>query len=186
MINENNMTATFKKGEKIVITDPCYILTDETRELLREKVYNGDHEGWMERLNKVLSENTPIKLNMRTGYGDWTNKVLTWGVADPNVPTQIVLNPDFCADGGEVCAIALSDLEKYNPDSIALSNTRTAAVIDCFDDLDVHFIPDNEWSKIVVYMSGTHIPVAESLSNESGDNEDVDDEGMIDPDYYNN
>lgn len=184
MKNENKMIATFKKGEKIVITDPCYILTNETRELLREKVYNGNSENWEERLNKVLSENTPIKLNMRTGYGDWTNKMLTWGVADPNVPTQIVLNPDFCADGGEVCAIALSDLEKYNPESIALSNTRTAAIIDCFDDLDVEFMPNDEWSEIVVYMSGTRIPVAESLHKDGG-NEDLDDEGMVDPDYYN-
>lgn len=183
MVNENNMVATFKKGEKIVITDPCYIFTEETRELLREKVYNGVPEGWEKRLKEVLSENTPIKLNMRTGYGDWTNKMLTWGVADPNVPTQIVLNPDFCADGGEVCAIALSDLEKYNPNAIALSNTHTAAVIDCFTDLDVEFLPDDEWSEIIVYMSGTRIPVAESLTMD-GHNEDVDNEGMVDPDYY--
>ena len=79
MKNENKMIATFKKGEKIVITDPCYILTDETRDLLREKVYNGDSEGWEERLNKVLAENTPIKLNMRTGYGDWTNRMIGFG-----------------------------------------------------------------------------------------------------------
>lgn len=157
MKNESKMIATFKKGEKIVITDPCYILTDETRDLLREKVYNGDSEGWEERLSKVLAENTPIKLNMRTGYGDWTNRMIGFG--DQNY----ILNDEFCADGGEVCAIALSDLEQYNPEAI-LSSHMTA-IIECFDDMDVEFIPDSDWSLINVYMSGTKIPVAESLRN---------------------
>ena len=96
------------KNEDIVVTDPCYISSDDD---WRE--YGGP------RINKIISHDTI--------YGDWS-----CGLYDSDTEQQI---GEFCADAGMVCVASMNEVRKYNPpfeQEYVQNRPWTAAVVKNF------------------------------------------------------
>ena len=107
------------KGD-IIITDPCYIIKDNT-------------DDWTECCCGDYMENLGIKNYMcrDTIYGDWSCTTF-------NSDTKEVLGK-FCADAGLVAVFLLDEVLKYNPDFDWFeSKSWTTTLIKDFDG-DVRF-----------------------------------------------
>lgn len=126
------------KGD-IIITDPCYIIKDETDDW--ENCDFGDN---MEALgiNNYLCRDTI--------YGDWSCTTF-----DSDTKEKLGA---FCADAGMVAVFLLDEVLKYNPD-FDWHETRpwTTTLIKSFDG-DVRFEVDyspNEYGEAALSIVGT-------------------------------
>lgn len=139
-----------------VITDPCYILPDDTWSECIQKAGEYD-KGWSERFNhevaKALTEFSGSNAWVeRTGFGDWNNEVFGPSVVEPY----------FAADSGMVCVCDYSEPVRAVIKDIS---EGCAAVIETSGDISVEFdrsvsdwtvvnitdlVDDNTWH--------THIP----------------------------
>lgn len=89
-------------NDTLIITDPCYLLTDEDWDKFGRKPYNYDNgQEFLSTLNFgecIIAD---------TGFGDWDNYI----VADNGLNLGT-----FCADAGMVCVLTASDFVSYNYD----------------------------------------------------------------------
>lgn len=92
--------------KKYVVTDPCYILSDDvwTECCKVFDKYKDDefmYQRFDEAVTKALTEFTGSKsYACGTGYGDWHNKLEGDGH---------IIQDEFCADAGMVCVCELTD-----------------------------------------------------------------------------
>lgn len=92
----------------VVVTDPCYILSDKTWDELGNKYGWGDEFTLKvaEKLREISGD--PKAVAGITKVGDWCNSMTYIG------GICHVLEPDFAADSGMVCAVELTDkLQEY-------------------------------------------------------------------------
>ena len=127
---------------KIVVTDPCYIMSHEDWDACCDEAQarKDEHkQEWEEAFDEIVSRKLSELSGHKayatsTGFGDWNNEI------DGQM---------FCADSGMVCVCYLTDemkakLNKYPNQSIA-------AIIEVEGDIKVEFNYDNpDWT--VVYV----------------------------------
>lgn len=95
------------KTTKYIITDPCYILNEETwQEVCHEcfddtpKQYEKFDERISEELNKLAGTTNAVAAG--TGFGDWSNTIYC-------NHSDKVLHSNFFADSGMVCVVEYND-----------------------------------------------------------------------------
>jgi hypothetical protein len=100
----------------IIITDPCYIIRDDSDEDWGKCEYGSK----MEKLGITTY------LTRGTGYGDWSCTTLEKGTGKPI--------GNFCADAGLVSIFLLDEVLKYNPDFNNHTERKfTTTLIEDFD-----------------------------------------------------
>jgi len=102
------------KGD-IIITDPCYITKDDTKDW--------ELSGYGENMEKL---GIKTYLTRNTIYGDWSCTTFN---SDTHEPIG-----QFCADAGLVSVFLLDEVLKYNPDfDYHLNRHWTTTLIKDFD-----------------------------------------------------
>lgn len=132
---------------KYIVTDPCYILSDEAwsdicDQCESDDFYNGKFNNLCtEALNKLAGTKNAVACG--TGFGDWCNEIYGLGV----------VKHDFCADAGMVCICRLNHkvldnlYNKYGEKN-ALSST---AIFEMSEDIDIEFdVSNKDWTVITI------------------------------------
>ena len=134
---------------KYIVTDPCYILDDDTwKECCKVfYIYKNDefiYQRFDEAVSKALTNLTGHQsYACDTGFGDWCNKI--YGLS--------VIKHDFCADAGMVCVCRLNhkvldNLYKNNGEENALSG---AAIFEMSEDIDIEFdVSNKDWTVVKI------------------------------------
>lgn len=134
---------------KYIVTDPCYILDDDTwNECYKVfDTYKNDefmYQRFDEAVSKALTKLTGHQsYACDTGFGDWCNKI--YGLS--------VIKHDFCADAGMVCVCRLNhkvldNLYKNNGEENALSG---AAIFEMSEDIDIEFdVSNKDWTVVTI------------------------------------
>jgi hypothetical protein len=134
---------------KYIVTDPCYILDDDTwNECCKVfDTYKNDefmYQRFDEAVSKALTKLTGHQsYACDTGFGDWCNKI--YGLS--------VIKHDFCADAGMVCVCRLNhkvldNLYKNNGEENALSG---AAIFEMSEDIDIEFdVSNKDWTVVTI------------------------------------
>lgn len=136
----------------IIITDPCYILKDEDREM-----------AWDEGLESVI----PGSIERSTIYGDWSCTTFDAKTKEPI--------GNFCADGGMVCVCDLNEVLKVNPDyNDHVDYPHAVTVIKDFDGKVWFEVKHNtRWNDFYVHVRGkgknikTGVPI-EFITKQTG------------------
>jgi len=102
------------KGD-VIITDPCYILTDED--------YKKSNYG-----SNLHECGFTIYLVANTGFGDWDNFIETENGQNLG---------DFCADSGQVCVVLKSEVEKYGSKLFTYADYCYATIKDFDGDIEI-------------------------------------------------
>jgi hypothetical protein len=125
------------KGD-IIITDPCYIISDDNDDDWGESSY-GEDMG-------VLGLRT--YLSRGTIYGDWSCTTF-------EDETENVLG-EFCADAGMVAVFLLDEVLAYNPDfDCHLESPWTTTWIKDFDgEIEIDVMNSIEGEEVVVVGRG--------------------------------
>lgn len=125
------------KGD-IIITDPCYIISDDNDDDWGKSSY-GEDMG-------VLGLRT--YLSRGTIYGDWSCTTF-------EDETENVLG-EFCADAGMVAVFLLDEVLKYNPDfDCHLESPWTTTWIKDFDgEIEIDVMNSIEGEEVVVVGRG--------------------------------
>lgn len=114
VIDREQMKQVEYDNQILVVTDPCYILSDEAWDRFTDFYIDVPltESDQLEDVFRNQGYQQPV-LAMTTGVGDWDNEVV-------NTDTQESLGA-FAADAGMVCVVALKDLlatgfnmQKYN------------------------------------------------------------------------
>ena len=134
---------------KYIVTDPCYILDDDTwKECCKVfYIYKNDefiYQRFDEAVSKALTNLTGHQsYACDTGFGDWCNKI--YGLS--------VIKHDFCADAGMVCVCRLNHkvldnlYNKYGEKN-ALSG---AAIFEMSEDIDIEFdVSNKDWTVVKI------------------------------------
>lgn len=103
---------------KYIITDPCYILPNDTWHEICDQSFSKDNEDY--DLFNTLTENALNELAKTTdaqasgtGIGDWCNSIRGRNVLNSG---------EFCADSGMVCVVQYTpDIEKALSDHMSSS-----------------------------------------------------------------
>lgn len=99
----------------IIITDPCYLIPNDTD---YEKTNYG------KQLDKL---GFTTFLVADTGFGDWDNIILQ---------NDGTILGNFCADSGQVCVVLAEDAIKYYPEMAQVVKSKSSpcyAIIENFD-----------------------------------------------------
>ena len=142
---------------RYVVTDPCYILDDDTWgkccSVLNK--YEGEEKDrkFNEAVSNALNEYTGYpSFACDTGYGDWRNKILGLGV----------IKDDFFADAGMVCVCRLTEKmvehwEKNDPKTPFLG----VAIFEASDDILVQFDTSNKgWTVVNIKDKQTGVEIS--------------------------
>ena len=134
---------------KYIVTDPCYILDDDTwNECCKVfDTYKNDefmYQRFDEAVSKALTKLTSHQsYACGTGFGDWCNEIYGLGV----------VKHDFCADAGMVCVCRLNhkvldNLYKKYGEKNALSG---AAIFEMSEDIDIEFdVSNKDWTVVTI------------------------------------
>lgn len=112
----------------IIITDPCYLCTDDDYE----------QTNYGSELDKLGFTNYLVE---DTGYGDWCNAIFQ------DNGTKL---GNFCADSGQVCVVLAEELIKYNPEfkQVIEKPSTWCTVIRDFDGEVEIDTSDSNWTMI--------------------------------------
>lgn len=115
---------------KYVVTDPCYILSNEQWDECCKYLDDG-FDKFNEVIAKALTEYTGYPASAcDTGFGDWNNKI--YG--------SYIAHEDFCADAGMVCICRLTPkIEEHFRKEYPTIYSHGAAVFEGSDDICVKF-----------------------------------------------
>lgn len=128
--------------KKIVVTDPCYIMSEEDWDACVKEAEQCETEHkaeWRDAFDaavcKKLEEISGHKAYATdTGFGDWNN---------------CIAGQDFCADTGMVCVCYLTESMKDKLDSYP--NQNLAAIIDVEGDISVGFdCSRSDWTVVEI------------------------------------
>ena len=131
---------------RILITDPCYLLTQEEWGRLN---FDGDFE--LEIIGKLMEYSLMVSVE-QTGYGDWIN-----GIRSLDSRFRII-EREFCADSGMVCVVIMSDYLYQRVKSHC--NQDLGAIIECDNSIELSklsFIMDRSnihWTIIEINYDG--------------------------------
>ena len=129
--------------KKIVVTDPCYIMSEEDWDACckeAEQRRDEHKQEWEEAFDEIVSRKLTELSGHKayatsTGFGDWNNEIG---------------GQEFCADSGMVCVCYLTDkmIEKLD----SYPNSRLAAIFEVEDDdVVVEFNYDNpDWTVVSI------------------------------------
>lgn len=138
----------------IIVTDPCYILTNRDWDGLCKKYLSNSDDGLVEFRNQVqkvlrIISGDEKALADDTGYGDWVN----------SIDGQM-----FYADSGMVCVVEYTDkLKKYLEKEDIMLPTGVAYV-ETGDDVTYRIDRKNpEWSRVIIH-NGSKIIISEGES----------------------
>ena len=110
---------------KIVVTDPCYIMSSEDWDACckeAEQRHDEHKQEWEEAFDEIVSRKLTELSGHKayatsTGFGDWNNEIA---------------GQSFCADSGMVCVCYLTDEMRNRLNEYP--NQSMAAIIDVEDD----------------------------------------------------
>jgi len=128
--------------KKYVVTDPCYILSNEDWDKCCEIIHNGpdDKNKWIafnQAIAGKLAEMTGEPAYVEdTGYGDWSNELYGPGV----------LNHTFAADAGMVCVCLLT--EEIEKKLNIKEHDSCVAVFEADELVKVTFNTDDDWTVV--------------------------------------
>lgn len=127
---------------KIVVTDPCYIMSSEDWDAcIKEAEQRQDEhkQEWEEAFDEILSQKLTELSGHKayatgTGFGDWNNDIA---------------GQEFCADSGMVCVCYLTDEMQKRLDEYP--NQHIAAILEVEDDIEVNFDYSNsDWTVVEI------------------------------------
>lgn len=153
---------------KYIITDPCYLLDDDTWQKccnaaqLPSGEWNDDvFNAYVEDALKTLSGNKAWASS--TGFGDWTNYIS--GMKN-------VLQPEFAADSGMVCVCEFNDkVEAAMHIKYPTGLGKCAAFIECEGQVRVDFdTEDKNWT--VVYITDETTTFHSSYADDEAQDDD--------------
>ena len=162
---------------KYIITDPCYILSNEVWDNICSQCEHDDFSNGKfdtlctEALNKLAGTTNAVACG--TGFGDWSNSICCSN-------DDKVIESDFFADSGMVCVVeyneaiqnALGNDELISKGGIALIETEGEVVIE----MDTS---NSEWTMVYIEDDEDEfnsMPFDEEDEEEDYDEEDEEDE----------
>jgi len=167
--------------KKYIITDPCYILPNDTwdkcceifnsaafKKAVEDRDFGKQRELFDTEVTSALRKYSGDykACASSTGFGDWTNAI--WG--------KRVLKHDFFADAGMVCVCELTDTIQKHIDKESTSDNKFngMAVFETDADITIDFdTSDKEWTVVKVYDKATgQIIIASQDPNDEYDDED--------------
>lgn len=128
--------------KKIVVTDPCYIMSEEDWDACckeAEQRRDEHKQEWEEAFDEIVSRKLTELSGHKayatsTGFGDWNNEIG---------------GQEFCADSGMVCVCYLTESMKDKLDSYP--NQNLAAIIDVEGDISVGFdCSRSDWTVVEI------------------------------------
>ena len=148
---------------KYVVTDPCYLLSDETWDECCKvfDTYSNDefmYQRFNETVSKALTEFSGFAAYAcDTGFGDWTNEIYGCDV----------IKSDFVADSGMVCVCRLTDkvLNQIRKKYGKSEDFSGMAVFKMSEHIKIEFdVSDQHWTivKIQDKVSGYEITSMDS------------------------
>lgn len=169
--------------KQYVITDPCYIIDDNTWSNVCNECFDDSPEQY-ENFNKRITQElnklagTTNAIAVETGFGDWSNSIhATNG--------HKVLQSDFFADSGMVCVVEYNDKTKQafvEQNNEKLIERGGCALIETEGDVIIKAdTSDKNWTIIEIDDDETHFYSDDHIYC---DDEDYDDEWIEDDEYY--
>lgn len=158
-----------KTPYKYIVTDPCYILSDEKwAECCKVYDTEEENEATYQRFNdavaQALTELTGSPAYAcDTGFGDWNNEIS--GIT--------VIHEKFCADSGMVCVCRLTKgIEEHLAKKYTNFYSYSGAIFEGSDNIEVTFdVSDKSWTVVKIDDCENRIHI-ESSSNDDYDDED--------------
>jgi len=139
---------------KYIITDPCYLLDDDTWQKCCDaaKLPSGNwsddiFNAYVADALKMLSGSEAWA--SETGFGDWSNSIQGTGT---------ILQNEFAADSGMVCVCELNDkVEASMHDKYPTGLGHCAAIIECTGPVKVEFNKDDSnWTVLYIRDSANN------------------------------
>ena len=151
--------------KQYVITDPCYILDDEEWNDVCEQI--DDMYMFENAIAKKLTAltNEPAEV-AETKVGDWCNEL---NQNYMKMDDCDLIQSEFCADAGMVCACLLNDRVRNR---LKDSNLNSYAIIEVDSKSDVKFIMDKSGSTTVVRIEVDGCEVFTSKDENDYDDDD--------------
>ncbi len=148
---------------KYVVTDPCYILSNDTWDECCKifDTYSNDefmYQRFNETVSKALTEFSGFPAYAcDTGFGDWTNEIYGCDVT----------KSDFCADSGMVCVCRLTpEIEKHFRKEYGPSFSG-AAVFKMSEHIKVEFdVSDQHWTIVKIQDKVSSYEITSMDSND--------------------
>lgn len=136
---------------KYIITDPCYVLSDDTwsnicNQCKNEDFYNGTFDRLAsEALNKLAGTTNAVA--SATGFGDWDNCMHCSN-------EDKIIHTDFFADSGMVCVVEYNDAIQQalkDKDNIRLIEKGGIAVIETEGNVEITMnTEDPNWTVVEI------------------------------------
>lgn len=156
---------------KYVVTDPCYILSNEAWDKCCELLHEGT-EADFEAFNTAIAGELTLLSGAKawvadTGYGDWNNQI--WGPG--------VIKHDFFADAGMVCVCKLTPEIEIKLDLGNESHARGVAIFETEGVESVRFdTEDSNWTVVEIQTKEGRIESNPAEEEEEEYDEDEDEE----------
>lgn len=156
---------------KYVVTDPCYLLSDETWDeccKVFDKYKNDEfmYQRFDEAVSKALSEFIGYPAYAcGTGFGDWSNEI--WGSG--------VIKGDFFADAGMVCVCRLTDkiLAQLQAKYGKSDDFSGMAIFEMSENINVSFdVSNKDWTVVEIRDLQTGNIIQSQSYDDSFDDED--------------
>lgn len=160
---------------KYIITDPCYILSDEVWQSIcnqchDDDFYNGKFDNLCTyELNKLAGTTNAIA--SATGYGDWSNTI-------NGSNRDKILQSDFFADSGMVCVVeynhkVIEALEANKNVNLIQEKVGGAALLDLVEPVEISVdTSDKSWT--VIYLKDKDGDGFSSIEQDEEEEEDWD------------
>lgn len=136
---------------KYIITDPCYVLSDDTwsnicNQCKNEDFYNGTFDRLTsEALNKLAGTTNAVA--SATGFGDWDNCMHCSN-------EDKIIQTDFFADSGMVCVVEYNDAIQQalkDKDNVRLIEKGGIAVIETEGNVEITMnTEDPNWTVVEI------------------------------------
>ena len=141
--------------KKVLVTDPCYLISDSDWSNVCDYCFkkDGDEEKALEKFNQMITD--LLRLNSgdekaiadRTGFGDWTNSIN---------------DKMFYADSGMVCVVEDTEkLENYLTDK-GIDLPTGVAHLEVEDDAEYKINTENPNWSVVEITSGDELIMSET------------------------
>ncbi len=142
--------------KKIIVTDPCYLITNEDWDKLIKEAEQDSGENWIDCFDKIVTKylvkvsGDSYAVAGSTGFGDWMNEID---------------GMEFGADSGMVCVVEnTANLKQYIKDNNISILPGLSALIPVDDDATYEIDQSNpHWSVVRIHSGNEMI---ESLAPE--------------------
>lgn len=176
--------------KKFIVTDPCYLLPDNTWQSICHEVFDGTwndqkemYEAFDSRVQEELRKfaGTDLAWTGSTGIGDWCN-----GIDSKNSKVVNVVYRGFGADAGMVCVCELTDIISKTINDSGIQYDWSVACFEVSDDSEVSCNIDksnSNWTVVKVYVNDELVIESNSYGYPEEYEDEDDDDEFEDDDY---